>query len=201
MDLQVRLGGPVHPVYVALSQGRVVLLRVAAPDDAAAVAELHGRCGPRTLHDRYLGPAPRLTQGTLAALLSPPGGCALVAETARGEVVAVAQVSARGAAPVADLAVLVRDDHQRLGLGTALLRHAAGVAASLGYQELVASGSADNPRLVRLLLTLGLGPYARVADGLLTVRAPLDVVPLHEEARGPGRQDPARLRRAVGPAA
>lgn len=199
MTLRIRVGGPVQPVYSALSQGRLVVLRVAADGDAPALVALLTRCGPRTRSRRLAGAAmsgPHPATSPPTGSVSPPGGCVVVAETAQGDLVAMAQIATAqvvaGNPPTADLAVLVREDHQRLGLGAALARRAVDVAAALGFRELAARGSADDPRLAGLLLTLGLTSYARTTDGLLTVRAPLDAVASPaEHPRRRARSSPA----------
>lgn len=171
----VHVAAPVQPAYVALPQGRVVVVRPAEPADTAAVAVLHSRCGPRTLHDRYLGPPPRLTSTILRDLVSPPGGCALAAVTKAGDVVGLLQLAADGDGSAADLAVLVRDDYQHVGLGSLLCRHGVRTAVSLGFTELTACGLAGNDWLVRMLRRLALTPYVKRSDGFVHLRVPLDM--------------------------
>jgi GNAT superfamily N-acetyltransferase len=171
----VHVAAPVQPAYVALPQGRVVVVRPAEPADTAAVAVLHSRCGPRTLHDRYLGPPPRLTSTILRDLVSPPGGCALAAVTKAGDVVGLLQLAADGDGNAADLAVLVRDDYQHVGLGSLLCRHGIRTAVSLGFTDLTACGLAGNDWLVRMLRRLALTPYVKRSDGFVHLRVPLDM--------------------------
>lgn len=163
--------------HVALVGGRVAVVRLAGDADADRVRALHLACEPRTLRDRYLGSPPRLTASALAVLLTPPGGCTLVAcaRRADGELLGMAQVA--GGQPVAEIAVLVRDDHQDRGLGTILARRAMDAAILLGYREMVAYGGAGNTGLARLLIRLGLRKHARFDGSMLTVRAPLGVEP------------------------
>jgi ribosomal protein S18 acetylase RimI-like enzyme len=169
----LHVAAPVQPAYVALPKGRVVVIRPAEPSDTAAVAVLHSRCGPRTLHDRYLSPPPRITSTTLRALVSPPGGCALAAVTKAGDIVGLIQVSGGEEPGAADLALMVRDDFQRVGLGSLLARHGIRSAVAMGFDEVTSCGVASNIRLVRMLGRLGLGPYLRTADGYVHLRVPL----------------------------
>jgi ribosomal protein S18 acetylase RimI-like enzyme len=169
----VHVAAPVQPVYVALPKGRVVVVRPAEPSDSAAVAVLHSRCGPRTLHDRYLAPPPRVTSTTLRALVSPSGGCALAAVTKAGDIVGLMQVAEGEGSGAAHMTLMVRDDFQRVGLGSLLARHGIRAAVAMGFTELTSSGTASNIRLVRMLGRLGLGPYLRTADGYVNLRVPL----------------------------
>jgi GNAT superfamily N-acetyltransferase len=159
--------------HIALVGGRVAVLRPAVPTDADRVRALHRACGQRTLRDRYLGSPPKLTAATLTTLLTPPGGCGLLAcgGGPDGEPLGLAQIG--GARPTAEIAVLVRDDQQGRGLGTILARRAVEVAAALGYAELAVFGAADNTGLVRLLIRLELHTHARRDGRFLSVRAPL----------------------------
>jgi GNAT superfamily N-acetyltransferase len=169
----MHIAAPVQPAYVALPEGRVVVVRPAEPSDAAAVAVLYSRCGPRTLRDRYLAPPPRVTSTTLRALVAPDRGCALAAVTRSGDIVGIVQLTGGAEPGTADLALLVRDDYQRAGLGSLLARHGIRAAQAMGFTELTSRGIANNLRLVRMLGRLGLGRYLRTADGYVHLRVPL----------------------------
>ena len=158
------------PAHVALVGGRVAVIRRAVRADIAGVRSLHLACGPETLRDRYLGAPPGLSDADLIGLVDPPGGCALIA-CAGGEVIGLAQ--AFGGPPVAEIAVLVRDDHQQRGLGTMLARRAVGAAAALGCRDMVAYGVAGSSRLSRLLGRLELRSQLRCEGPMITLRAPI----------------------------
>jgi GNAT superfamily N-acetyltransferase len=166
--------------HAALVGGQVAVVRPAEPADADRVRALHEACSAQALRDRYLGSPPRLTGSALAALLTPAGGCALVACAGRadGELLGMAQTC--GGLPVAEVAVLVRDDYQGRGLGTILARRAMDAASQLGYTEMVVFGAAGNTALARLLIRLGLRSYARYDGSMLVLRAPLGVGPAPE---------------------
>jgi GNAT superfamily N-acetyltransferase len=117
----------------------------------------------------------------LAHLLMPANGVSAIARSADGQVVGIARLTAAGATLAAELTVMVRDDHQRGGLGKELVRYVAHAGLDSGCVEFTAIGSADNRALVGLLRSLGLRDYARVADGLLTIRAPIGVITEAEE--------------------
>jgi GNAT superfamily N-acetyltransferase len=163
-----RVGGA--PAHVALVGGRVAVIRRATRADIVGARGLHLKCGPETLRDRYLGAPPGLADADLAGLVDPPGGCALVA-CAGTEVIGLAQVF--GGPPVAEIAVLVRDDHQQRGLGTMLARRAVDAAAALGCRDMVAYGVAGSPRLSRLLGRLELRSQLRCEGPMMTLRAPI----------------------------
>jgi GNAT superfamily N-acetyltransferase len=159
-----------QPTHVALVGGRVAVIRRASRADVAGVRGLHLGCGTETLRDRYLGGPPGLSDADLAGLVDPPGGCALIA-CAGADVIGLAQVF--GGPPVAEIAVLVRDDHQRRGLGTMLARRAVDAAAALGCRDMVAYGVAGSSRLSRLLGRLELRSQLRCEGPMVTLRAPI----------------------------
>jgi GNAT superfamily N-acetyltransferase len=188
--------------HAALRGGAVVAIRPALPRDADAVADLHRRTTPASLRDRYLGATPPGLCEPAQCLEAVPGSCTLVAFSGF-RLVGVAQVT--GHVPVADIGVLVREDHRKRGLGAILTRHALHVACELGHQEAVAFGGPENRALRAMLHRLGLESRTRYTGDLLVTRIPLPYqaeppvaeasaaseVPLVEPAR--------RLRRAVAP--
>jgi GNAT superfamily N-acetyltransferase len=172
---QAKIPAQAGRTHVALVGGRVAVVRAAEPSDADRVRTLHQACEPHTLRDRYLGSPPRLTDSALATLLAPPGGCSLLACGGRADGELLGMVQVAGSVPVAEIAVLVRDDHQCRGLGTILAQRAMAAALSLGYREMVVFGAAGNAGLMRLLSRLGLREFVRYDGSVLTLRAPLGV--------------------------
>ncbi|GIF05953.1 GNAT family N-acetyltransferase [Actinoplanes siamensis] len=149
-------------VTFLLPDGVEATLRPAVAEDLAAVRELHDRCSAGTLRRRYLsGGAP--SEARLRRLLEPAGGTTLLAVAPGGQVVAMASLLAEG--DLGEVAVLVEDDWQRRGLGTALLRRLRAHAGRSGFAAVVAHTGADNVAMLRTLRRLGHGPLER--DGAL----------------------------------
>lgn len=114
----------------ALSSGTAVpsgrrapVIRLATAADRAAVAEMAGRCSELTRYRRFHAPVRTIPERYLAEALSGvPEHYALVAVAPSGAVTALA--SRRIIAPgAAELAVLIEDGSQRLGLGRLLLHN------------------------------------------------------------------------------
>jgi GNAT superfamily N-acetyltransferase len=162
-----------------LRDGSEVRLRPAEPGDEPLVAALHARCSPASRRSRFLNPAPRLQPDELATLLgpstSPTALHAVLAVTADGgSAVGVANLDPEpGASGSARVAVLVEDAWQGRGLGTALLRHVADVAAEHGLAELVGCARPDDVGITRLLRRAGLRPAAEIFGTEVRLRAPL----------------------------
>ncbi|WP_374250537.1 GNAT family N-acetyltransferase [Micromonospora sp. R77] len=106
----------------------------------------------------------------------------------------VAMANLLGEGDEAEAALLVRDDWQRRGLGTALLRRLVGHAERAGYAALLLHVQAQNTPMLRTVARLG-RPMPSERDGcLLTVTVPLGVV----RPRRPGAG--ARPATLAGPA-
>ena len=122
-----------------LRVGRTPLVvRPATPRDLRAVATMHSRCGARSLLDRYRFGGRPPAVAALDQMLRRPD--TVVAATATGDVVATATLARDQlhSHRCVEVAVLVEDQWQRLGIGTELMAHMAGVAQATGFPELIA---------------------------------------------------------------
>ena len=110
---------------VMLGDGRVVQIRPIVAGDADGLVDLHGRCSPQSRYLRFQSPKPQLRPAEAAYLAGADGTdrVALVATTVEdGEerIVADARVEPTATGD-GEVALLVRDDLQGLGLGRRLL--------------------------------------------------------------------------------
>ncbi|MFJ8685014.1 GNAT family N-acetyltransferase [Micromonospora wenchangensis] len=163
-------------VVLVLPDGAELTVRPATADDLAGVVDLHERCSAASRQRRYLSGAAQPSPARLRRLLEPARGLTLVATTTGSDgavesVVALANLLAEG--DEAEAALLVRDDWQRRGLGTALLRRLLAHAERAGFAALVLHTQADNTPMVRTAARLG-RPAPIERDGsLLTVTVAL----------------------------
>jgi acetyltransferase len=148
-------------------RGQLVAARQAMAADTLLLAELLCRLSERALHLRYMrsgcfsaeaiwSEAVRMAQGrspdhtTLVATIRP---------NEYDEAVAVAElVRDRHDLTVGEIALVVRDDEQRQGIGSFLLWRLLRVAQRSGITSLSASVLAENSAMLRLIYALGL-PY------------------------------------------
>ncbi|HYZ08455.1 MAG TPA: GNAT family protein [Pseudonocardiaceae bacterium] len=164
---------------VLLTDGSQVVLRHATAADEPLVAALHARCSPHTRALRMLTSSPRLAPAELHALLTAdgPGSAAVLALTADGgSATGLANLRPAGDGS-AEIGLLVEDSWQGRGVGTALTRRLVELALDGGLEEFTAVVPGDNQRITRLLRRAGLRPQARMADGMLHVRAGLTGTP------------------------
>ncbi|MET0418184.1 MAG: GNAT family N-acetyltransferase [Actinoplanes sp.] len=159
-------------VTLVLPDGADVAVRPACADDLSGVVELHEACSPRSRHRRYLGGAALPRPARLRRLLEPSRGLTLVATATGGDGAVVAMANLLGEGDEAEVALLVRDDWQRRGLGSALLRRLARHADAAGYAALVLHVHAENAPMLRTVRRLA-RPSTSERDGaLLTLTVP-----------------------------
>ena len=151
-----------------------VTTRPVRPDDAPLFCRLWDRLSPETVYHRFHAP-----------LRSPPADAhrlvevdhdlreALVAVVG-GEVVGVARYDRSPADPgTADVAVVVEDAWQGVGVGRQLLGELTELAARRGVRSLTADVQADNDRMVGLVRRLLPGAVLTPEHGVYAVQSPV----------------------------
>ncbi|WFE34491.1 GNAT family N-acetyltransferase [Micromonospora sp. WMMD975] len=182
-------------VVLVLPDGAEVSVRTASVDDVPAVRELHAGCSERSRQRRYLSGAADPSPARLRRLLEPARGLTLLATAGSGgaaePVVAMANLVGEG--DEAEAALLVRDDWQRRGLGSALLRRLVGHADRAGYAAVLLHVQAENTPMLRTLRRLDRPAALERDGGVLTAAVPLAPA---ERVGVPAAREP----RAVRPA-
>jgi GNAT superfamily N-acetyltransferase len=151
-----------------------VTTRPVRPDDAPLFCRLWDRLSPETVYRRFHAP-----------LRQPPAEAhrlvevdhdlreALVAVVG-GEVVGVARYDRSPADPgTADVAVVVEDAWQGVGVGRQLLGELTELAARRGVRSLTADVQADNDRMVGLVRRLLPGAVLTPEHGVYAVQSPV----------------------------
>lgn len=123
--------------------GRVTVTRRAEAADLAAVNAMHGRCSPQTLFSRYQ--TGRFRQG-MSWVTSP--------ENRPDVVVAITHLLQTGVDGRGELALLVEDGWQDVGLGTALARWALSQAPLSGVRQAMVVTTRDNRRMTAICNSL-----------------------------------------------
>lgn len=177
--------------FTALN-GRTVYTRTIRPDDDDLLLDLFARLSPETRWRRFhshvenLDPE-RLNQaakdlaavdnrtqgGAVLALVPGPDGEQLIG------VARLARMPNEPTSPEAETAIVVQDDWQRQGIGTALLERLTVLARSMGLDVLVATIQADNDRMLEVLRWLNLPMHEQISHGELEIR--LDISQLGKE--------------------
>lgn len=158
-----------RPAVVRCADGATLVLRQGRSDDADAVNALHSRCSTDTFARRYpVGPH-TISRRWLHRLLTPGRGLSLLAVCGR-DVVALGQLTPCPDGDAAEVSLLVEDDWQRNGVGTALLRRLAVLAAARGHREMFAVCPPGEDGIRRAAVRAGLRPACALdANGVLRV--------------------------------
>ncbi|WP_050742258.1 GNAT family N-acetyltransferase [Symbiobacterium thermophilum] len=162
------------PVLIVTRTGRLVTIRPCTPADAPLIAAMYQRLSPRSMRFRYCSGLHIHEEEEAARLCGgdPDAGVVLLA-LSEGEVVAVGELG-QVDEECAEIALLVRDDCQGEGIGTALGQELVEAARERGFTRLVAYMLAENQAMRRIIRGL---PFRRTWDsgcGELCVTVELD---------------------------
>jgi predicted MFS family arabinose efflux permease/GNAT superfamily N-acetyltransferase len=145
---------PMPTRAIRLGHGKEIVVRPLANGDVDTVAAVFERLGERSRRMRFNGPRPSLSPPELELLaVMDATRHALVAYLAGDErPVAIARLVRDGAS--AEIAFEVADEHQRLGIGTALTAELLADARAAGITEITSLVSSENQAAVKLLRRL-----------------------------------------------
>ncbi len=141
-----------------LRDGTQVVIRLARPEDAEGVADMHARSSEATRYQRYFTPHTDWREDQLRRVAGGHRGATLVAVNWRGDIVGLGNVfpDRPDETSTAEIAVIVEDAWQGRGLGGRLLKHLVDLARRQGFDEVLALVLASNTGMVRLLERLDL---------------------------------------------
>ena len=162
---------------MTLRDGRVVLLRPIDKQDAERLIDLHDNLSFDSQYFRFFGPKPKLTKAEADYLANVDFAkrfaiVAEVKERRRKRIVGVGRFDINEPG-VAEAAVVVRDDYQGVGLGSALLTRMREIGRGAGLEAFTAEVLAENTRMLDLLRRNGL-ELEPAQSGVIRVRAPID---------------------------
>jgi RimJ/RimL family protein N-acetyltransferase len=155
---------------IVLANHRCLRIRPLRPREEGPVRELYGHLSPRTRYLRFLAPMPVLPDSVLRLLTAVDyrRRVSLLAEfeTADGaEVVALGSFGAIDDSR-AEVGLVVRDDWQRQGVGTALAAMVLRAAEARGFDRFVAHVFWENTVIRKLLSRLGDIVSMKTRDGV-----------------------------------
>lgn len=140
-------------------------------EDSAAVAEMFLRMSEQSLMRRFHSVKPYLSEEDMALIVDADHTkCeAVAAMDDDGRFIAVAQYCEMGDPRTAQIAVVVLDEHQRRGIGRALVGAIMRCARANGYDRLFVRTLLHNEAAMALFSEFGFQPYAD-EDGVLELR-------------------------------
>ncbi|MGE0814962.1 MAG: N-acetyltransferase family protein [Vicinamibacterales bacterium] len=168
---------PSLPTDVVLADGTSARIRPLAEDDGGRIAAFQAGLSARSVHQRYfhLTSLPdriaQARQGLSTRDGSSTHGMAIVAERlapeGRGEVMAVGHLTRVSPPDVAEVALIVQDRWQGVGLGGAMMRYLVAAAPALGLRRLYGDMLADNDAMRALVRRAGFVVRAVPGDGAM----------------------------------
>jgi acetyltransferase len=154
--------------------GESLTVRPIRPEDAPGLTDLVSKTDAEDVRLRFRGGLKRLPESWAARLsqIDYDREMALAAVDAAGDILGVARMAGDPEGETAEFALLVRSDHQRRGLGRALMEALIAYAKERGYREVWGTIAAENKRMLDLAADLGFQRRADPADAAL-IRATL----------------------------
>jgi RimJ/RimL family protein N-acetyltransferase len=142
--------------HAALRNGASVFIRPIRPDDEARLTALYSRLSHDTAYQRFFTWWKKLPPAWARAFANVDyrGRLALVAEPYGGAgsaLVGVARYEPSGDPATAEIALVIQDDWQGVGLGAVLLDRLLDAAAARGLDRFVAYVLSGNRRMLGLL--------------------------------------------------
>jgi acyl-CoA synthetase (NDP forming)/GNAT superfamily N-acetyltransferase len=155
---------------VLLRDGHPVHLRPITAADGDALRAFHTSLSDRTVYFRFFSAKPALTDADVEYFTNVDydSRVALVALDA-GVMVGVGRFDALGDGR-AEVAFVIRDDVQGLGLGSVLLEHLAAAARERGIRQFVAEVLPENSRMLATFREAGFDVRQRREEDVLAVR-------------------------------
>lgn len=154
---------------VLLRDGHPIHLRPITPADGDALRAFHSGLSPRTVYFRFFSAKPELTDADVEYFthVDHQSRVALVALD-RDDIIGVGRFDALGDGR-AEVAFLIRDDMQGLGLGSVLLEHLAGAARERGITRFVAEVLPANTRMLSTFRAAGYELSQQREDDVIAV--------------------------------
>jgi acyl-CoA synthetase (NDP forming)/GNAT superfamily N-acetyltransferase len=181
-------GAPLDPGYprhweadVVASDGGIVHLRPILPTDADALVRFHESLSERTRYLRFFGSYPRIPPRDLERFTHVDHRTRVAFICLLGdEIIAVGRYEGlpggrEGAPPEsAEVAFVVRDEHQGRGLGSILLEHLAAAARENGVRRFEAEVLVENHQMVRIFRDAGYQVSRAFSEGVLHLEFDID---------------------------
>jgi RimJ/RimL family protein N-acetyltransferase len=151
-------------------------IRRIRPEDTPALQAMHRALSTRTVYERFFAVLPELSAEQADRFTNVDGvqRFALVAEAPDGSLVAVGRYDRLPAnLRQAEVAVVVTDDYQRQGIGTALVTLLRAHACAAGVTEFVAEVLCANRAMHRAFADAGLVATSTSEHGIAHLVMPL----------------------------
>ena len=181
---------------VVLADGSTAAIRQLRPEDAERFADFHSRLSKESVRMRYLGARPQLSQVEIDRLVrsGDPDHLALVAER-DGAILGMVQYERATGSEEAEVAFVVGDAHQGLGIGTLLFEEAASAARRQGIKRLTADTLLENRRMLEVFHNAGFASRSVLDTGV--IHLVMDIAPTAEALDALAERDRSSVVRSM----
>jgi acetyltransferase len=159
--------------HITLSNQRELHVRPLQPDEDGPLRALDARLSKQTRYLRFLSPMPAMPDSVLRLLASVDyrRRLSLIAEFDAGDGTEVVALCSFGAidSGTAEVALVVSDEWQHQGIGTALAGRLLEAAEDRGFARFVVHVLSDNAVIRRLLARVGHVVSTRTRSGIAEV--------------------------------
>ncbi len=153
---------------VVLRDGVTCHVRPIRPDDAAQLVAFHSRLSPQTIYLRYFAPHPRLSARDVERFTHVDYDDRLALVAVKDDAIIGVGRYDRVADGAAEVAFVVEDAYQDLGLGTIFLERLAQAARERGIERFVADVLPRNARMLDVFAHAGYAVDRTLKDGYVT---------------------------------
>jgi acyl-CoA synthetase (NDP forming)/GNAT superfamily N-acetyltransferase len=159
---------------VVLRDGGTAHVRPIVPEDADRLRAFHGRLSRDTVYNRFFAYRPTLSDRDVERFTTVDhvDRVALVA-TLHDEIVGVVRYDRAAGTRTAEVAFVVRDDHQGRGLGAVLLEHLAAAARERGLERFTADVLPTNRAMLTVFRTAGYEVERELTGGYVELGFPI----------------------------
>jgi GNAT superfamily N-acetyltransferase len=174
-----------------LRDGSTVRFRPIRPSDGPALVDFHDGLSPQSVYRRFFFMHPHLSRGEVERFTTVDYGDRMAYAVFDGRrMVGVGRYERLPVGTEAEVAFVVTDDHQHLGIGTLLLDHLADVARSQGIATFVAQTLSENRDMIGVFRSSGFPVATTTASGTVTLRFPIEDSPDYMAERASRRDGP-----------
>jgi GNAT superfamily N-acetyltransferase len=162
---------------VRIGNGQVVHVRPIVPEDAAMLVAFHASLSPQSVYLRFFNYHPVLSAREVERFTHVDYSARLaLVVLAEGRLVAVGRYDRVAGTDDAEVAFVVEDALQHLGIGTLLADELARAARVQGIRVFVADTLAENTAMLEMFRGTGFPVEARFEEGVVKVRFSIEPV-------------------------
>jgi len=171
--------GLAYKEHVLLKNGQGLLFKPATPKDVPLVESFMSRLSQESLRMRFMASVSQVPRSVVEDLCNGDfveSGCLLAISKEKNHplVVGLGNYIGMGNGRSAEVAFLIEDSYQGLGISTLLLERLAGLAAANGYIELEAEVLPDNQPMIGVFKSSGFQSHQVWSSDTVHIELPVD---------------------------